>query len=177
VKFNETASKIKLGDQMVEGTEHGPLVDSIQFDRVMSFIERGKTEGAHCVVGGNRSGTSGYFIPPTVFTNVLPSMSIATQEIFGPVACIMKFQNVDEVVKLANDSEYGLAAGIHTKNAKLAAQVSADLEAGTVWINCYNVFSEAVPFGGFKQSGIGRELGQEGVMEYLQVKSVIINVA
>ena len=124
-------------------------------------------------MGGERLGEVGYFIKPTIFTDVNDEMTIAKEEIFGPVVCMFKFKSVEEVIARANDTQYGLAAAIHTKDIKLAGIVSQALEAGTVWINCYNKVFKSVPFGGFKMSGIGRELGENGLMEYLTVKSVI----
>ena len=135
---------------MSRETEFGPLVDKIQFDRVLGFIEEGKKEGAKCELGGGPIGTEGYFVAPTFFTNVSDDMRIAKEEIFGPVACILKFKTVDEVISRANATEFGLAAAVHTSSIKLASKVSQELEAGTVWINCYNTCYHQVPFGGYK---------------------------
>ncbi|KAG5458329.1 MAG: mitochondrial Aldh2 [Olpidium bornovanus] len=188
-RFREHARDIRVGDQLDDSTDHGPLVDGIQFHRVMGYIEKGKDEGATVEIGGERVGAEGYFVPPTVFSSVDDEMTIAQEEIFGPVACLLKFKTEDEVVKRANATEYGLAASVHTNDVKLASRMAARLEAGTVWINWLVIprdkdnfglgvrpFSSntKVPFGGFKQSGSGRELGEEGLYEYTEVKSVIM---
>jgi aldehyde dehydrogenase (NAD+) len=148
-----------------------------QFNRVMGYIAKGKEEGAKLVCGGERVGHEGYLVQPTIFGDCHEKMTIARDEIFGPVVCLVKFSDDDHVVRQANDTEYGLASAVHTKDSKLAMKVARKLEAGTVWINCYNVVNPSVPAGGYKQSGIGRELGEDGLHEYLQVKSVIVNVA
>jgi aldehyde dehydrogenase (NAD+) len=149
----------------------------LQFDRVSAYIAKGKEEGARLAFGGNRVGTQGYLLQPTVFADCTETMTIVKEEIFGPVACIIKFNDVDDVIRQANDTEYGLASAVHTKNIKLANKVSRAMEAGTVWVNCYNFESPQVPCGGYKQSGIGRELGEAALYEYLQVKSIIMNMA
>jgi aldehyde dehydrogenase (NAD+) len=149
----------------------------LQFDRVSAYIAKGKEEGARLAFGGNRVGTQGYLLQPTVFADCRETMTIVKEEIFGPVACIIKFNDVDDVIRQANDTEYGLASAVHTKNIKLANKVSCAMEAGTVWVNCYNFESPQVPCGGYKQSGIGRELGEAALYEYLQVKSIIMNMA
>jgi len=172
-KFKAAAQSIKVGNGADPSSDHGPIVDKIQFDRVMGYIEKGKTGGAKCEVGGTRHGEEGYFVLPTLFTDVTDDMVIAKEEIFGPVVCAMKFKTVEEVLERANNSNYGLAAAIHTKDIRLAARMARDLEAGTVWTNCYNVFFNEVPFGGYKESGIGRELGEYALREYQQVKTVI----
>jgi len=176
-KFKEHAAAIKVGDPLQAENTHGPLVDKLQFDRVMSFIEAGKKAGAVCEIGGDRVGDAGFFVPPTLFSNVTDDMSIVREEIFGPVVCAMKFKTEEEVIARANDTPYGLAAAIHTTDLRTASRLTAALEAGTVWVNCYNVFFHQVPFGGYKQSGIGRELGEYALQEYTQVKAVITNNA
>jgi len=172
-KFKAMASAIKVGDGCDPASDHGPIVDKIQFDRVMGYIEKGKEGGAKCEVGGEALARDGYFILPTLFTEVDDNMVIAKEEIFGPVVCALKFKTVEEVIERANNTVYGLAAAIHTKDVRLAGRMAAALEAGTVWTNCYNVFFNEVPFGGYKQSGIGRELGEYALREYQQVKTVI----
>jgi len=172
-KFKEAALKMKVGNGYNADSDHGPIVDKIQFDRVMGYIQKGKDGGATCEFGGNQLGEEGYFVVPTLFSNVTDDMIIAKEEIFGPVVCALKFKTVEEVVARANDSPYGLAAALHTKDVRLATRMANALEAGTVWVNCYNVFFDQLPFGGYKQSGIGRELGEYGLREYQQVKTVI----
>jgi len=176
-KFKENASKIKVANAFEEDVLHGPVVDKIQFDRVMGYIQKGKDAGAKVEVGGDQVGKEGYFIAPTLFTGVTDEMTIAKEEIFGPVVCAMKFKAVEEVPERANDTTYGLAAAVHTRDIKLANRVMNYLEAGTVWINCYNVFSDQLPFGGYKQSGIGREASDYALREYTQVKTVISVIA
>jgi aldehyde dehydrogenase (NAD+) len=162
-----------VGDPFDPRSELGPLVDQSQFDTVMRYVDSGRSEGATLACGGERIGSRGYFIQPTVFTDVLDTMRIATEEIFGPVLSIISFKNVDEVIERANRTKYGLAAAVWTRDIKRALAVSNGVRAGTVWVNCYNVMDTRAPFGGFKQSGIGRELGEYGLQQYTQVKSVI----
>jgi aldehyde dehydrogenase (NAD+) len=149
-KFTRTASLIKIGNPLSPDTEFGPLVDKTQFDRVLNYIKDGISEGAKCEIGGRPIGNEGFFIEPTCFTNVRDDMKIAKEEIFGPVACILKFKTVQEVIERANATSFGLAAGVHTNSIKTATKVANELEAGTVWINLYNTCYEQVPFGGFK---------------------------
>jgi aldehyde dehydrogenase (NAD+) len=171
-KFTEAAKSWPVGNPLDSTTLHGPLVDDIQFKRVLGYLEKGKAEGATCVVGGDKIDRPGYFIQPTLFTNVSDNMTIAKEEIFGPVVCAFKFKTIEEVVERANNTTYGLAAAVHTTNISTALKVQALLEAGTVWVNCYNIFFSSVPFGGYNQSGIGRELGEYGLREYTQIKTV-----
>jgi aldehyde dehydrogenase (NAD+) len=175
-KFKESASKIKLGDPLSPDSQHGPLVDNLQFERVLGFIQKGKEEGATIEVGGERVGSEGYFVPPTLFTGVTDDMTIAKEEIFGPVVCALKFKTEEEVIERANNTSYGLAAAVHTKDFATANRVSRALEAGTVWINCYNMFFHQIPFGGFKTSGIGREMSEYALQEYTQVKAVVASL-
>lgn len=170
------SKKIKQGEGLNPGTEMGPLVSKEQQDRVRHYIEKGQAEGAELLTGGNYSET-GYFVEPTVFADVNDEMTIAKEEIFGPVVAAMPFEDLDEVIERANDSEYGLAAGLWTENVKNAHYVANRLKAGTVWVNCYNVFDAASPFGGYKSSGIGREMGSYALNNYTEVKSVWINLA
>ena len=162
-----------VGDPFDARTELGPLVDQSQFDTVMRYVESGRREGATLACGGERIGNLGYFMQPTVFADVQDTMRIAAEEIFGPVMSIISFKNVDEVIERANHTKYGLAAAVWTRDIKKALAVSNGVRAGTVWVNCYNVMDTRAPFGGFKQSGIGRELGEYGLQQYTQVKSVI----
>ena len=151
-------------------------MDSAQFDKVMGYIESGRTEGAKLVCGGERVGDRGYFIQPTVFADVEDDMKIAREEIFGPVMSIIPFRNVDEVVERANRTNYGLAAAVWTRDIQKALAISNSVRAGTVWVNCYNVLDARAPFGGFKQSGIGRELGEYGLQQYTEVKTVMVKM-
>jgi aldehyde dehydrogenase (NAD+) len=164
----------RVGDPFDPATEQGPQVSQEQFDRVMGYIDHGKKDGARMLAGGNRVGSRGYFIEPTVFADVKDEMKIAQEEIFGPVMSILKFKDADEVIERGNRTLYGLAAAVWTKDVKKAVRLSNALRAGTVWVNCYDVFDAAAPFGGFKMSGIGRELGQYALQLYTEVKTVIM---
>ena len=148
----------------------------MQFDKVMSFIDSGKEQGATLVAGGNRWGDKGYFIEPTVFADVQDNMKIAEEEIFGPVLSIIKFKDLEDVVERANKTMYGLAAGVWTRDIGKAHAIANSVRAGTVWVNCYDVFDAAAPFGGFKQSGIGRELGEYGLQQYTESKTVTVKL-
>jgi len=173
-KSGVRAKNRTVGDPFDPKTEQGPQVDHAQFDKVMGYIDSGRSEGAKLVCGGERVGDQGYFIQPTVFADVNDDMKIAKEEIFGPVMSIIPFKSVDEVVARANRTEYGLAAAVWTRDIKKAHSIADNVRAGTVWVNCYNVLDPRSPFGGFKQSGIGRELGEYGLQQYTEVKSVII---
>ena len=170
------ASRRTVGDPFDASTEQGPQIDSIQFDKVMSYIDSGKCEGAELLTGGKRVGDRGYFIEPTVFANVKDEMKIARDEIFGPVMSIIKFHDIDEVVERANNTTYGLAAGVWTRDIGKAHAIANNVRAGTVWINCFDVFDAAAPFGGFKQSGIGREMGEYALQQYTEVKTVTVKL-
>lgn len=165
-----------VGDPFDSKTEQGPQVDKIQFDKVMNYIDSGKGEGARLMCGGNRVGDRGFFIEPTVFTDVQDNMKIAQEEIFGPVMSVMKFSGMDEVIQRANTTMYGLAAAVWTKDVSKAYAIANSVRAGTVWVNCYDVFDAAAPFGGFKQSGMGRELGEYGLQQYTEVKTVTVKL-
>ncbi|MCF4967588.1 aldehyde dehydrogenase family protein [Nostoc sp. CMAA1605] len=175
-KTVEKAKNRIVGDPFDSNTQQGPQVDKDQFDRVMSYIESGMREGAQILCGGNRVGDRGFFIAPTVFADVLDEMQIAQEEIFGPVMSIIKFQDIEEVIQRANNTIYGLAAAVWTKDITKAHAIANNVRAGTVWVNCYDVFDAAAPFGGFKQSGIGRELGEYGLQQYTEVKTVTIKL-
>ncbi|KAI9795396.1 MAG: aldehyde dehydrogenase (NAD(P)(+)) ald5 [Piccolia ochrophora] len=175
-KFRERAIANKVGDPFQQDTFQGPQVSQLQFDRIMGYIEHGKKEGAKVETGGERHGEEGYFIQPTIFSNVTHDMKIMQEEIFGPVCSIAKFKDIDDAVKLGNTTTYGLAAAVHTTNLKTAIQVSNALKAGTVWVNSYNTLHHQIPFGGFKESGIGRELGEAALANYTQTKSVSIRL-
>ena len=174
--FKERSVKNIIGDPFQPGAFHGPQVSKAQFERVMSYIQSGKEAGAKIEIGGNRHGHKGYFIEPTIFSNATPDMKIMKEEIFGPVCTISKFDTEEEVIKAGNDTTFGLAAGIHTQNLNTAIRVANALKAGTVWVNNYNMLSTQVPFGGFKESGIGRELGKYALSNYTQVKSVRVRM-
>ncbi|XP_031345333.1 retinal dehydrogenase 1-like [Photinus pyralis] len=175
-KAAEKAKRTKVGDPFAEDTVQGPQVNQEMLDKVLRLIESGKKEGAHLQTGGCRKGNEGYFVEPTVFSDVKDDMTIAREEIFGPVQSILKFETLEEVIKRANDTTYGLAAGGLTNNITTALAYAKSVRAGSVWVNCYHAFSPQAPFGGFKQSGIGRELGEEGLKEYLELKTVSIKV-
>jgi phenylacetaldehyde dehydrogenase len=168
----EIAKSIKLGSGMDEGTQMGPLVSEEQFRRVTGYLESGKADGATSLAGGGRFGDKGYFVEPTVITNTRPDMKIVREEIFGPVVVAAPFQTLDDIAAAANDSEYGLGAGIWTRDISKAHALAKKIRAGTVWINCYNVFDASLPFGGYKQSGWGREMGHEVLEAYTEVKAV-----
>jgi len=170
------ANKRKVGDPFDPDTEQGPQVDVDQFDKIMGYIETGKKEGASLLAGGKRVGSKGYFIEPTVFGDVKDDMTIAKEEIFGPVMSIIKFNGMDEVIERANRTMYGLAAAVWTRDIGKAHNIANNVRAGTVWVNCYDVFDPGAPFGGFKQSGIGREMGEYGLQQYSEVKTVTIKL-
>jgi len=176
----EEAQKAKLGDPTSAETTQGPQVDKLQFDRVMSYIDAGKAavaEGkARLLCGGDRFGDRGYFINPTVFADVQDDAKIAKEEIFGPVMSILKFSTIDEVIERANNTRYGLAAGIFTRDIGKALRVANSVNAGSVWINCYDKFDCAAPFGGFKESGLGRELGEYGLAGYTEIKVTVVPI-
>ncbi|KIJ59302.1 hypothetical protein HYDPIDRAFT_100940, partial [Hydnomerulius pinastri MD-312] len=182
--FTEQALAIKVGDPFAEETYQGPQVSKTQFERIMGYIESGKTDGATVHVGGGRIGNEGYFIQPTIFTECQPDMKIVREEIFGPVACVLKFKTEEEVIEQANDTSYGLAASVFTKDIDRGFRVAHALEAGTMWvrprslfpINCTNQTEISMPFGGFKQSGIGRDLSEYALENYTNVKAVHANI-
>ncbi|QJW94498.1 aldehyde dehydrogenase family protein [Frigoriglobus tundricola] len=161
-----------VGDPFSTETEQGPQVSQEQFDRVMHYIAAGQRDGAPLLAGGGRVGDTGYFIQPTVFGDVTDEMTIAREEIFGPVMSILKFKDTDEVIARGNRTVYGLAAAVWTKDVQKALRLANGLRVGTVWVNCYDVFDAGAPFGGFKMSGIGRELGQYALQLYTEVKTV-----
>ncbi|CCH46683.1 Retinal dehydrogenase [Wickerhamomyces ciferrii] len=173
-KLVEKTKSLKIGDPFDKDVFHGSQAIKSQFDTVLDYIEKGKKEGAKILVGGERIGKKGYFIQPTIFETDNEDYSVVKEEIFGPVATISKFTTVDEVIQKANDSEFGLASGLHTNDLNVALEVSNRLQAGTVWVNTFNDLQESTPFGGYKQSGFGREMGTEVFDNYTQVKSVRI---
>ncbi|XP_047312300.1 benzaldehyde dehydrogenase, mitochondrial-like isoform X2 [Impatiens glandulifera] len=165
-----------VGDPFKRGVEQGPQIDSEQFEKVLKYIKSGIVSGATLECGGGRFGSKGYFVQPTVFSNVEDDMLIAKDEIFGPVQSILKFKDIDDVIKRANNTQYGLAAGVFTKDVNTANRLSRALRVGTVWVNCFDVFDAAIPFGGYKMSGMGREKGIYSLYNYLQVKAVVTHL-
>ncbi|TWT46671.1 aldehyde dehydrogenase family protein [Botrimarina hoheduenensis] len=170
-------SSRRVGDPFDPQTEQGPQVDHAQLEKVLRYIDYGKQDGAECVSGGERHGDRGYFVKPTIFTGVKDDMRIARDEIFGPVMSVLKFSDLDEVAERANNTPFGLAAAVWTRDINKAHRLAAKIRSGTVWINCYDVFDIAAPFGGFKHSGIGREKGAAGLDNYLETKSVIVKMS
>lgn len=172
----ELAKQRKVGVPGESGVQQGPQVDDEQFKKILGYIESGKKEGAKLMCGGKRWGDTGYFVEPTVFADVRDDMAIAREEIFGPVMSILKFKDVSEVIERANNTTYGLAAAVFTKDIEKAFKIAHSVRAGTVWVNCYNNFDAGMPFGGYKQSGHGRELGDYGLLNYLEVKAVCVKL-
>lgn len=170
------AKNIKQGAGLDPKTQIGPLVSEEQQKRVLSYIEKGVSEGAEVLTGGGKPQDDGYFVSPTIFAAVKDEMTIAREEIFGPVIAAMPYEDLDDVISRANESDYGLAAGLWTRDISNAHYVAGKLRAGTVWVNCYNVFDAASPFGGYKQSGMGREMGSYALNNYTEVKSVWIGM-
>jgi betaine-aldehyde dehydrogenase len=173
--------EIKLGNGLVDGTQMGPLISSVHRDKVERYVSIGKEEGAVLMVGGTRSTAAelqdGYFYLPTLFTNCTSDMRIVSEEVFGPVITVEKFKDEEEVVKKANDTIYGLSAGFWTEDRERIDRVSKALRFGTVWVNDFNVYFARAPWGGYKQSGNGRELGRSGLDEYFEQKHLYENYA
>jgi acyl-CoA reductase-like NAD-dependent aldehyde dehydrogenase len=167
----ERTQNLKIGDNLDHSTDIGPMISKEQRDSVLKYIEIGKKEGAKLLCGGKAASGKGYFIEPTIF-EAKNNMRIAQEEIFGPVLCVMKFSGIDEAIKIANDTKYGLAGMIWSKDLDKAERVAKKLRCGQIWINTYGFFHNEAPFGGYKQSGIGRELGKEGFLEYTELKHV-----
>ncbi|KAL0327252.1 UNVERIFIED_CONTAM: Aldehyde dehydrogenase family 2 member B7, mitochondrial [Sesamum angustifolium] len=175
-KAKERAMKRNVGDPFKTGMEQGPQIDAEQFNKILKYIKYGKECGATLETGGDSFGTKGYYIQPTVFSNVQDDMPIAKDEIFGPVQSVLKFKDNAEVIRRANNSPYGLAAGIFTQDLDTANTLTRALRVGTVWVNCFDTFDAAIPFGGYKMSGIGREKGEYSLKNYLQVKAVVTSL-
>jgi acyl-CoA reductase-like NAD-dependent aldehyde dehydrogenase len=178
-KVADRAKKTTVGDPLDKNTRMGPVISKGQLDRVLSYIDSGKKDGARLVAGGDRPANlpKGYFVNPTIFADVKNSMKIAREEIFGPVLSVLSFKDAADAVAQANDSMYGLAAAVWTRDVKKAHQVARAVKAGTVWVNTYNLYDVSLPFGGFKQSGFGRELGKEALDQYTQTKSVWVDLS
>jgi aldehyde dehydrogenase (NAD+) len=175
-RLAEKAKRRRLGDPLDPKTEQGPQVSQEQLDKILGYVKLGEKQGADLVTGGERHGKQGFFIEPTIFDNVKDDMKIAQDEIFGPVVSVLPFSNFDEMIGRANSTHYGLAAGVWTKNIDKAHRYAAEVKAGTVWVNCYHVVDTVTPFGGFKQSGIGRENGEAVLEHYTETKTVTIKL-
>lgn len=175
-KLVSKAANRKLGNPFDSTTGQGPQIDRTQMDKILSYIEKGKASGAACVTGGERHGERGYFVQPTVFDNVTDDMPICTDEIFGPVMSILSFEDTAEIIERSNNSMFGLAAAVWTRDVAKAHNYAKAVRAGTVWVNCYNVFDAAAPFGGFKMSGMGRELGDAALQNYTELKTVTVSL-
>lgn len=170
------AQSLRIGDGFEVSTQMGPLVSETHLNRVMGYVDSGRADGARVVTGGQRRGGHGYFVEPTVFADTDPHMAIVREEIFGPVVVVSRFSNIDDLMTAANGTRYGLASGIWSKDVSMVHKVSSKLQAGTVWVNCYGVFDAAMPFGGYKESGWGREMGHEVLNDYTQTKTVCVRV-
>jgi acyl-CoA reductase-like NAD-dependent aldehyde dehydrogenase len=171
------ARRLKVGNGLVAGTDLGPLISQKQRERVMRYIDSGRAEGAEIVVGGGSKDGPGFFVEPTVFTKTRPDMHMVREEIFGPVVSAAPFTDLAALVPFANATRYGLAAGIYTTDVNKVHRLAGTLDAGSVYVNCYSMFDAAMPFGGFKESGWGRELGEEGLDAYLESKSVFVKLS
>ncbi|XP_014672763.1 PREDICTED: retinal dehydrogenase 2-like isoform X1 [Priapulus caudatus] len=171
----ELAKRRTVGSPWEE-VENGPQIDERQFKSILNMIETGKKQGAKLECGGRRRGNKGFFIEPTVFSGVTDEMRIAIDEIFGPVQQILKFKTIDEVIKRANNTDYGLGAAVFTKNIDTAMTVAHSVQSGSFWVNCWNAVSPAAPFGGFKMSGNGRDGGEDGIREFCEIKTVVVKI-
>jgi len=175
-RLAEKSKERKLGDPLDETTEQGPQVSQEQMDKILNYCKLGQKQGATLMTGGQRFGGKGYFVEPTIFDNVKDDMAIAKDEIFGPVVSVLPFKSFDEMIVRANNTHYGLAAGVWTKNIDKAHRYAREVKAGTVWVNCYHVVDTTTPFGGFKMSGQGRENGEAALEHYTETKTVTINL-
>lgn len=174
--FAKEAQSIQQGDGFRTGTQEGPVVSQVQLNRVLGYIEAGKQEGARVVTGGARAEGSGYFVKPTIFADVKPDMKIVREEIFGPVGVVVKFNTEEEVIEQANDTVYGLSGYVFTSSINRAIRVSNAIEAGTIFVNSASILCPQAPFGGYKQSGHGREMGEYALEAFTQVKAVHVNI-
>jgi aldehyde dehydrogenase (NAD+) len=172
----EKAKARKIGSPLDESTEQGPQVSKEQLDKILGYVEIGQKEGAKLVTGGRRKGQKGFFVEPTIFDNVKDQMTIARDEIFGPVVSVLPFKDMDELAPRANDTTYGLAAAIWTKNIDKAHLLAKKIKAGTIWVNCYHIVDATTPFGGYKMSGQGRENGEAALEHYTETKTVTVKL-
>ncbi len=175
-RLAEKSKERKIGDPLEEGTEQGPQVSQEQMDKILGYCDLGQKQGATLLTGGQRFGKKGFFVEPTIFDNVRDDMAIAKDEIFGPVVSVLPFTSVEEVIARANSTNYGLAAGVWTKDIDKAHRYAREVKAGTVWVNCYHVVDTTTPFGGFKQSGQGRENGEAALEHYTETKTVTVKL-
>lgn len=175
-KLADKAKKRKVGDPLDAATEQGPQVSQEQMDKILGYVELGQKQGAKLLAGGKRVGAKGFFVEPTIFDNVNDDMAIAKDEIFGPVVSVLPFKNVAEAIERANNTSYGLAAAVWTKDIDKAHLYAREVKAGTVWVNCYHIVDTTTPFGGFKMSGQGRENGEAALEHYTETKTVTINL-
>jgi phenylacetaldehyde dehydrogenase len=169
----EIGKSIKVAPGTDPESQMGPLISDEQFDKVLGYLDSGRSDGAEAVIGGGRAADRGYFVQPTILTNTNSNMKVEREEIFGPVVCAIPFESGEEILPVANDTNYGLAAGVFTRDISKAHKTAHRLRAGTVWINTYHVFDAAMPFGGYKESGWGREMGHQVLENYLETKSVV----
>jgi acyl-CoA reductase-like NAD-dependent aldehyde dehydrogenase len=176
-KLTDRVKSLKVGDPMEKTTRMGPVVSKQQMETVLSYIEAGKRDGARLVAGGSRIGSKGYFVEPTIFDGVTNKMKIAREEIFGPVLSVIPFKSVEDGLAEGNSTTYGLAAAVWTRDVAKALKAARAIRAGTVWVNAYNLYDAALPFGGFKESGFGREMGSAGLEQYTEVKSVWVDLS
>jgi len=173
----ERTKQLRIGDPMDFATDQGPLISSRQRETVLGYIKAGVDDGARIAVGGKRPEQlgKGYYVEPTIFVDVKNSMKVAQEEIFGPVLVVIRYKNIDDAIRMANDTIYGLGGAVWSRDRDKAMEVAKQMRTGTVWVNDYHLLSVAAPFGGYKQSGIGREFGLEGILEYTEVKHIHVD--